>query len=308
VGATVCLPFDVLDREVSMRTPLCLILTAGFVLASLGSPLLANDGSDGSTDRLDDAWAERALADPELDRGWCQTGHSDRGDGRAVFHEVREFSYPRVRQPIAIDGGDNGGMTVMGWDRDSVRIVYRVTARAKTEDRARALAAAIQLGLTKGWLRPEGPAAVGTEWWSVEVKAWVPRESNLALETSNGPLGVREVRGTMDLNSINGPMSLVDLAGAVEARVENGPLHVALAGSRWDGAGIDAEAQNGPLNLALPAGYSARLVTGTISGPRSFDYALESRPRQSWITTTLGDGGPRVRVVTNNGPFHIEER
>jgi hypothetical protein len=66
-------------------------------------------------------------------------------------------------------------------------------------------------------------------------------------------------------------MSLVDLGGAVEARVQNGPLHVALSGSRWDGAGLDAEAQNGPLTLALPADYSARLTTGSINGPRTID-------------------------------------
>jgi hypothetical protein len=101
----------------------------------------------------------------------------------------------------------------------------------------------------------------------------------------------------------------VDLGGAVEARVQNGPLHVALAGSRWDGAGLDAEAQNGPVNLALPANYSARLVTGTINGPYAFDYSFETRvPRHDWITATLGKGGPPVRVVTTNGPFHIARR
>jgi hypothetical protein len=101
----------------------------------------------------------------------------------------------------------------------------------------------------------------------------------------------------------------VDLGGAIQARVQNGPLHVALAGSRWDGAGLDAEAQNGPVNLVLRADYSARLVTGTINGPSAFDYALETRVRgHDWITTTLGKGGPPVRVVTNNGPFHIARR
>jgi hypothetical protein len=200
-------------------------------------------------------------------------------------------------------------MTVMGSDRDDVRVLYRVIARARTVERARALAANILLERTKDWLRPAGPPeAPPNEWWTVEVKAWVPRASNLALQTHNGPMEVRDVRGTMDLNSVNGPVSLVDLAGAVEARVQNGPLHVALAGSRWDGLGLDAEVQNGPLNLVLPADYSARLVTGSINGPLAFDYAIESNRRRAWITTTLGKGGPPVRVVTHNGPFRIGER
>ena len=64
---------------------------------------------------------------------------------------------------------------------------------------------------------------------------------------------------------------------------------------RGMGAGLDAEAQNGPVNVVVPADYSARFVTGTINGPRSFDYAIEANRRSAWITTTLGRGGPPVR-------------
>src|SRR5262249_32097699 len=151
----------------------------------------------------------------------------------------------------------------------------------------------VRLELAKGVLRPIGPSeATPNAWWSIEVKAWVPRASDLVLSTHNGPLAVRDVRGTMELRSENGPMSLVDLSGAVEARAQNGPLPVALAGSRWDGTGIDAEAQSGPLDLVLPSGYSARLVTGTLNGPEAFDYAIQSHSHHDWISTTLGKGGP----------------
>lgn len=291
-----------------MRRSLHLTLAAGLVLAAFSSPLLANDDSDVQTDRLDDAWAERALANPELDRGWCQSCRSNWSDGRVSHCEVREFSYPRVTKPVAIDGGENGGMTVMGSSRDQVRILYRVRARARTEEKARALIGQIQLELKDGWLRSQGPETTHDQWWDVEVKAWVPQGTNLVLNTTNGPLAVRDVRSKMAITSINGPMSLVDLGGTVQAYAENGPLHVALSGSRWDGKGLDAEAQNGPLNLVMPADYSAHLITGTINGPRSYDYAIESRPRRSWTETTLGKGGPLVRVVTTNGPFHVGER
>lgn len=291
-----------------MRRSARFTLAASLVLAAFASPLFAKDDPDWSTDRLDDAWAERALANPELDRGWCQSCRKDWNDGRVSHCDVREFSYPRSTKPLAINGGENGGMTVMGSDRDDVRILYRVMGRARTEERARALTTQIQLELKDGWLRSHGPEPSRDEWWYVEVKAWVPRASNLVLTANNGPLEVRDVRGKMVLNTINGPMSLVDLGGAVEARTENGPLHVALSGQRWDGSGLDAEAQNGPLNVVVPADYSARLVTGTIHGPRTYDYALDSNRRSSWVQTTLGKGGPLVRVVTTNGPFHIGER
>lgn len=290
-----------------MRPSLRLIAAASLVLAVCSSPLLADDDSDGSTDRLDDAWAERALAHPDLDRGWSQS--SDRwSDGRAPYHEVREFSWPRDAKPLAIDGGANGGMTVMGSNREQVRILYRVTVRARSEERAREIAAQVQVERKDGWLRSRGPETTRDAWWDVEVKAWAPRATDLVLKTNNGPLAVRDVRSRMDLSSINGPMSLEDLGGAVQARTQNGPLHVALSGTRWDGSGLDAEAENGPLDFEVPSDYSARVITGTINGPRASDYAIESGHGRSWIQTTLGKGGPLVRVVTTNGPFHMGER
>ena len=288
-----------------MRVPSRLLLAAALVFPMLSAPLFAEDDS---TDRLDDAWVERALANPSRDKGWCQSCNADWKDGRVSHCDVRRFSYARGSKNFAINGGQNSGMTVMGWDRDSVRILYRVTARAHTEERARALAAEIGLELSEGWLRPAGPAENRTEWWSVEIKAWVPSATNVAAETHNGPLGLRGVRGTMDLKSMNGPVSLVDVAGAVQARVENGPLYVALSGSHWDGTGLDAAAENGPVTLDLPADYSAHLVTGTINGPQDIDYAVQSSRGQSWIDTKLGKGGPLVRVVTTNGPYHMGHR
>src|SRR5206468_3484760 len=135
-GASVSPCSTPLSCEVRVRIPLRLTMAAFLVFSAFSSPLLAEDDSNWSTDRLDDAWAERALANPELDRGWSQSCRDDWSNGRVAHCEVREFSYPRVRQPVAINGGQNGGMTVMGWNRDYVRILYRVIARARTEERA----------------------------------------------------------------------------------------------------------------------------------------------------------------------------
>ncbi|NOT33126.1 MAG: hypothetical protein HOP12_03045 [Candidatus Eisenbacteria bacterium] len=285
-----------------------LLLTVATALMIAAGPSASRAGNGSSTNRLDDAWVERALAHPERDQGWSQSSDSW-NDGRVVACVVREFDYPRAKGPIAIDGGQNSGMTVMGSDRDDVRILYRVMARARTEEQARGLAARIQLELNDGVLEPVGPdESPKNEWWTVDVKVWVPRATDLELRTLNGPIGVRDVHGTMKLKTSNGPMSLEDLGGDVQARLQNGPLHVVLSGPRWKGDGLDAEALNGPLSLMLPADYSARLTTGTLSGPRTFDYAIDSHRRRGWITTALGRGGPPVRVVTNNGPFSISER
>jgi hypothetical protein len=285
------------------------LLVPGPILATRSSLVMpaASDGDHSYKD--DDDWAERALESPDLNQGWVQSCNDDWNDGRDSYCVVRELPYPATGEPIAIDGGQNGGISVTGWDRTTVRVLYRVKARAYGEDRAKALAEAIHVQRTRGKIRSEGPPTSRREWWSTEVRAWVPRSSDLWLHTLNGPLGVTSVRGTIDIQSLNGPVSLVDLAGAVEARVENGPLHVELQGAKWDGAGLDAVTHNGPVHFVVPENYSTRLTTGTIQGPQTIHYALDwdSGPHRH-IATILGSGGPPVRVVTYNGPFQMVAR
>jgi hypothetical protein len=112
----------------------------------------------------------------------------------------------------------------------------------------------------------------------------------------------------MDLSTHNGPLSLVGVGGNVRARAQNGPLLVKLAGARWDGAGLDAETMNGPAVLKIPEGYNAKLDFGTVNGPMDVGFPLmvtiNGRVTDR-ISTTLGTGGPLVRVVTTNGPMSV---
>lgn len=281
------------------------------VMATNGVALAASPSaaSRASRDAADD-WASSALADPESDRGWDQPCNDEwSNDGRDSYCFVRELPYTPDGKPMAIDGGENGGIAVKGWDRSTVRVLYRVKARAHSPERAKELAESIKVGRSGGKIRPEGPSTDEREWWSAEIKVWVPRSSDLWLRTTNGPVGVQRVRGTMDIASVNGPVSLVDLAGAVQARAENGPLHVELEGTRWQGAGLDAAAENGPVDFELPRNYSALVETGTINGPSTIEYTLTLKGQShGHMIATLGSGGPPVRVVTDNGPFHMGVR
>ena len=112
----------------------------------------------------------------------------------------------------------------------------------------------------------------------------------------------------MDLRAENGPVSLTGVGGDVVARVQNGPLSVRLAGTKWDGKGLDAESVNGPVTLAVPENYNAELETGTVNGPYDVAMPLTVTIQGSVkdrIHSTLGKGGAPVRVVTTNGPLTI---
>jgi hypothetical protein len=221
---------------------------------------------------------------------------------------VREAGMPPAGGTLTVDPGRNGGVAVYGWDRDSIAVTAKIQATGRTEEAAHRLADGIRIEAAGRAIRAVGPDAGFREHWSVTFDVYVPRHTDLSLETVNGPLSVEDVSGTMDLRALNGPVSLSGVSGDVTARVQNGPLSVQLSGTRWEGAGLDAEAVNGPVDLAIPERYNARLETGTVNGPMDLAFPLTvtmQGRRSQRIHSTLGQGGAPVRVVTANGPLTI---
>lgn len=253
--------------------------------------------------------APRPAAAQDEDRDTL-TCHDQGWGDRAHACEIRELGLPAASAAtIHVDGRENGGVAVRGWDRDSVRVVARVKAWANEEADARDAVAHVRISTTGGSIAADGPDRVRHGSWSVDYLVFVPRRADVAVETLNGPISARDIAGRLRADAENGPLVLRDVAGDVRARTENGPLVVALSGSRWDGAGLDAETQNGPVQLELPEHYAAHLEWGTINGPMSVGFPLTVQGRLSkHITTDLGGGGATVRVVTTNGPAAIDRR
>jgi hypothetical protein len=111
----------------------------------------------------------------------------------------------------------------------------------------------------------------------------------------------------MDLRADHGPLTLRDVGGDVRARVEYGPISVNLSGEKWQGAGLDAQADYGPVTLRVPRNFGAELEIGARHGPLDIDFPLTLRRLDgSFISTTLGAGGPRVRAIAEYGPMSLK--
>jgi len=255
----------------------------------------------------------RSLRDaPERD--WLSDCRRDGDDDRGRFCEERTMGWrARAGERLAVDASPNGGVTVIGWDRDSVDVRVRLGATARTDGDAQALARQVRVTREAGTLRADGPDTGRRESWYVSYVIRAPRRSDLDLESVNGPVGVADVSGRIALDVVNGPLTLDNVGGDVQARAQNGPLSIVLTGERWDGAGLDAETVNGPLTLDVPEGYNARLITGTRNGPMELGFPVTVQGnigagRRSNIEVTLGSGGPTVRAVTTNGPATLRRR
>jgi hypothetical protein len=239
---------------------------------------------------------------------WLERCQRDDWGTRARACQVRETGMRPAAGALTVDPDQNGGVSVFGWNRDSVAVIARIQAGARSEADARRLADGVTVEAAAGTIRAQGPSTGQGEDWSVSFDVYVPQRSDLAIETVNGPLSVEAVSGTLRLQARNGPLSLTDVGGDVQARVQNGPLSVELSGERWQGTGLDAESRNGPVALAVPEHYNAELETGTVNGPMDLGFPLTVTVHgrlSRRIHATLGEGGAPVRVVTTNGPLTV---
>lgn len=246
-------------------------------------------------------------AQSAADARWIAQCRDYSGDWQVKHCETRVVTLAKGGT-ITVDPGENGGVQVEGWSRDSIEVHARIQTQAATDEDAAALARDIKIVTSGARIGAEGPPSGRRQSWAVSFVIYAPRRSDLRLDTQNGPIGVRDVTGRMALTAYNGPVSLDGVSGDVRARTTNGPIDVALTGERWEGAGLDAETTNGPVELAIPESYSAKLEFGTVNGPMTVGFPLtvtiQGRVGRR-ITTTLGAGGAPVRAVTTNGPVEI---
>ncbi|MGH7481621.1 MAG: DUF4097 family beta strand repeat-containing protein [Longimicrobiales bacterium] len=230
------------------------------------------------------------------------------GGDRERFCEVREIPVAATGR-LDIDGGLNGGVSVVGWDRDQVLVQAKVTAWADDAAEARSIAAAVEIATDGGRIEADGPRMRDRTSWGVSYLIHTPRRTDLRIETHNGGIGIAGVEGRMTFEALNGGVALTDVAGDVQGETTNGGVSVRLTGDRWRGAGLDVETTNGGVRLEIPDDYSARLVTGTVNGGMDVDFPITVQGRIGRrLETTLGQGGPTISVRTTNGGVRLTRR
>jgi DUF4097 and DUF4098 domain-containing protein YvlB len=238
---------------------------------------------------------------------WCA---QDRfGRDRAGFCEVREFTVAATSGTLEVSG-TNGGISVEGESRGDVRILAKVVATAETEQRARAIAGAVDLKPTLERVQAEGPRNLqNREGWSVSYRISVPRALNLSLRTSNGGITIREVESQVTFRTSNGGVKLIGVSGDVRGQTSNGGVDIDLVGTAWIGEGLDIETSNGGVKIAVPENYSARLEARTENGGVNADYpGIVQDRRGRDINVQLGSGGAPIKIRTSNGGVRVTRK
>jgi DUF4097 and DUF4098 domain-containing protein YvlB len=221
--------------------------------------------------------------------------------------EIREQTLAPSGGTIAIDGRQNGGVSVKGWDQNQVLVRARVRTGAPTAEEAKSLAGQIRIETSGAKIFASGPESRKDYHWDVSYEVFVPRRADLSVETQNGGIVIADVNGRIDFTALNGGVVLKRVGGAVRGSTTNGGLVIELAGDRWDGESLDVSTTNGGVIMSVPENYSAHLQTGTVNGSVSVDFPVNVEGKlKKQVAFDLGSGGAMVKAMTTNGGVHLK--
>src|SRR4026208_1923613 len=136
--------------------------------------------------------------------------------------EIREQTLAVSGGAIAVDGRQNGGSSVKGWDQNQVLVRARVQAGAPTASEAEALGRQVRVETSGSKIFASGPEVRRDYQWNVSYEVFVPRHADLSVETTNGGISIADVNGRIDFNAMNGGVVLKRVGGTVRGSTMNG--------------------------------------------------------------------------------------
>src|SRR5215218_9811447 len=215
-----------------------------------------------------------AFAQRDKDRSLSCRENNNYNDRLVSNCEIREQTLAPSGGTIAIDGKQNGGISVKGWDQNQILVRARVQAGAPTAAEAEALGKQVRIETSGAKIHATGPETRRDYHWDVSYEVFVPRHTDLSLETHNGGIAIADVNGRIEFSALNGGVVLKKVGGAVKGSTTNGGLVVELSGDRWEGEALDVTTTNGSVVMSIPENYSAKLETGTVNGGISVDFPI----------------------------------
>jgi len=248
-----------------------------------------------------------AFAQRDKDRTLTCRDNSYYNDRLVSSCEIREQTLA-PSGTLAIDGRQNGGISVKGWDQNQILVRARVQAGAPTAAEAEALGKQVRIETSGAKIHATGPENKRDYHWDVSYEVFVPRRSDVSLETHNGGIAIADVNGKIDFTALNGGVVLKRVGGAVRGSTTNGGLAIVLSGDRWDGESMDVSTTNGGVSMSVPENYSAHIETGTVNGGVNTEFPVTVKGEMTkQIALNLGSGGATVRAMTTNGGVHLKK-
>ncbi len=151
----------------------------------------------------------------------------------------------------------------------------------------------------------------------------VPYNCSFKINTVNGNISVKEVKGEMEIASVNGEIDLDKITGSAIASTVNGLLKVNFSDVTPD-TPMAFSTVNGHIDVTLPSDAKATLKMKTEFGQIYSDFDLEIKEEKgktdksdkspssaaswsNWTTAKINGGGPELVFKSLNGNIHVRK-
>lgn len=201
----------------------------------------------------------------------------------------REFQV--TRQPTIRIKTEDARVVVRSWKESRVKV--RVASRARTEGlyfgRYRPVVEIAQQGNeVRVSARMDGSTTgIVFSTTRMEVEVWLPRESDLVVDSGDGPVSVEEVSGRIELDTEDGPLTGRGLRGDIVVRASDGSVRL----DELDGS-LRLDTQDGHTEVR---GRFDRIEAESADGGIEVDALTGSRLREAWALRSE-DGGIQLRI------------
>lgn len=230
------------------------------------------------------------------------------GDGAMARYEREvELAAPLASgSSFSAQTGD-GSITVHGVETNECKVLAKIVAHARTEERAQELAEEVEVRLEPSGdglkVVIERPHIVGNAWYSVSLNAQMPVQTSLALVTSDGSVHVTSITGDVDARTSDGSIEAEAVKGNVRLKTSDGSITCA----RLEAGAFDVHTNDGGIKItdASAKSCTAKTSDGNIA---LMDVRAES------IVANSNDGAVRCQHVaanrtechTSDGSIYIE--
>jgi len=217
----------------------------------------------------------------------------------------------------------NGSIVIEGWDRDEIHIEAVKKARAGSRKEATRLMEDILIDVSREpgelIITTELPRRGGNSFWdwifgggrsaSVKYKIFVPTQSNLKIETTNGKIIVSGISGRLRLRTTNGKIMVEEISGQADAHTTNGSIIVDFDDLDED-SNMGFYTTNGSIKLYLPPEARCNLRAKTTNGSINSDFPLEIKGKftSKRLTGSINGGGALLELRTTNGSINIYQK
>ena len=205
----------------------------------------------------------------------------------------------------------NGRIAAEASDGSEVEVRAERSAKAPTEDAAKALLEKIEMreevGDARVRVEVRSPRITGPSSHEIKWTIKVPRGVAVDLRTVNGGVQMLGLEGDLRARSTNGGITGKALvATSVDASVTNGGIDIELAQAVTSGT-FDLEATNGGVSINIPEDSKADITARSVNGGISPNLPIETTGEQSRrrLEGKLNGGGARITLETVNGGVKI---